>query len=45
MSILMADIAFDLAHISLLPKLLSISLAVTLLDNFSFAFLCLVDKG
>jgi hypothetical protein len=44
MAILMANIAFDLAHISLLPRLLSLSLTFNLLDNFSFAFLCLADK-
>jgi len=45
MVVLMADISFDLAHISLLPRLMSLSLTVTLLDNFSFTFHCLPDKG
>jgi hypothetical protein len=44
--ILMADIPFDLAHISLLPRLLPLCLTVTLLDeDFPFAFLGFAEKG
>jgi hypothetical protein len=45
-AILMANVTFDLAHVSLLPRLLSLSLTVTLLDkNFPFSFLGFVDKS
>ena len=46
MAILMENVTFDLAYVSLMPRLLSLSLIVTLLDkNFPFAFLSSADKG
>ena len=46
MAILMENVTFDLAHVFLLPRLLSLSLNVTLLDkSFPFSFRGFDDKG
>ena len=46
MAILMENVTFELAGVSLLPRLLPLSMTVTLLDKkIPLAFLGFVDKG
>jgi len=46
MAILMENVTFELAGVSLLPRLLPLSMTVTLLDKkIPLAFLGFADKG